>query len=486
MSTLNKLTIKEAQAGLKEKKFSSVEITKACLEEIKKVDKDIHACLAVEEEKALEQAKKADEMIAMGKQAALTGIPYLAKDNIMTEGIKTTAASKILENYTAPYNATIIEKIQKQGGVLLGKTNLDEFAHGASTENSAFGPTRNPRDLERVPGGSSGGSAAAVASEQCLYSLGTDTGGSIRHPAAYCGIVGLKPSYGRISRYGLIAMTSSTDCPGALTKNVEDAAIILKELAGFDMMDSTSVRDNVDDYVKIIRGEIKGIKIGVPKEFFEKLEDGDEKKKMEKSGKTVKIAVEDGIKKLENLGAEIVEISLPHTKYAVPVYYIITPAEISSNLARFDGIRYGLSKQDGENLLDVYLNSRGEGFGDEAKRRIMLGTFALSSGYYDAYYLKAQKVRAIIKKEIDEQLEKVDVIITPTAPDLPFKIGEQSSDPLKMYLEDIFLSTASLAGLPAISAPCGKVDNLPVGMQIIGKRMDEGKILQVAYNFEKN
>ncbi|MFH1030551.1 MAG: Asp-tRNA(Asn)/Glu-tRNA(Gln) amidotransferase subunit GatA [bacterium] len=483
MSSLNKLTIKEAQLGLKEKEFSSVELAKACLEEIKKVDKDIHACLTVEEENALEQAKVADEIIARGEQGVLTGIPYLAKDNIMTEGIKTTAASKILENYKAPYDATIIKIIKSQGGVLLGKTNLDEFAHGASTENSAFGPTKNPHDLERVPGGSSGGSAAAVASEQCIYSLGTDTGGSIRCPAAYCGIVGLKPSYGRISRYGLIAMTSSTDCPGPLTKNVEDAAIVLKELAGFDMMDSTSAIEKAQDYAVGLGKGVKGMTVGVPKEYFEKLGEDDEKVE---SGKKVKMIVEGAIKKLEAMGMKIVEISLPHTKYAVPVYYIITPAEISSNLARFDGIKYGLSKADGKDLLDVYLDSRGEGFGSEAKRRIMLGTYALSSGYYDAYYLKAQKVRAIIKKEIEAALEKIDVIVTPTTPDLAFKIGEQVDDPIKMYLEDVFLATASLAGLPAISIPCGKVGKLPVGMQIIGKRMGECAILRVGYQFEKN
>lgn len=475
MSNLNELTIKESYEGLKERKFSSVEITKSCLAQIKKIDKDIHACLSVEENKALEQAKKADEKISKGEQEILTGIPYLVKDNILTKGMKTTAASKILENYIAPYDATIIEKIQKEGGVILGKTNLDEFAHGASTENSAFGVTRNPYDLERVPGGSSGGSAAAVALNECIYALGTDTGGSIRHPAAYCGIVGLKPSYGRISRYGLIAMTSSTDCPCPLTKTVEDAALILKELAGFDKMDATSANNEIDDYVNELKRDIKGIKAGIPKEFF-----------IEGMDKDIEREVRKAIKRLEKLGMEISEVSLPHTKYAVPVYYIVTPAEISSNLARFDGIRYGLSKQEGENLLDIYMNTRGEGFGAEPKRRIMIGTYALSSGYYEAYYLKAQKVRAIIKKEIDEVLKKVDVIITPTTPDLPFKIGEQSSDPLKMYLEDIFLSTASLAGLPAMSVPCGWVGKLPVGMQIIGKSFDEKTILRIGHHYSLN
>lgn len=473
MKNLNELTIKEAYEGLKEKKFSSLEITKACLEEIKKVDKDIHACLIVEEESALAQAKFADEKIARGEQEALSGIPYLVKDVIMTKGVRTTAASKILENYIAPYNATIVERIEHQGGVMLGKTNLDEFAHGASTENSAFGPTRNPHDLERVPGGSSGGSAAAVAANECIYALGTDTGGSIRHPASYCGIVGLKPSYGRLSRYGLIAMTSSTDCPGPMTKTVEDAAIVLKELAGFDKMDCTCTQKEVPDYLAELQKDIAGLKIGLPKEFFSKGLDSE-----------VETMVRKAIRKFEDMGAQIFEISLPHTKYAVPVYYIITPAEISSNLARFDGIKYGLSKQEGKDLLDIYLDSRGEGFGDEAKRRIMLGTFALSSGYYDAYYLKAQKVRAIIKEELGKALEEVDVIMTPTAPDLPFKIGDQSNDPLKMYLEDIFLSSASLAGLPAMNVPCGKIGNLPVGLQIIGKEMGEVEILRAGHQYE--
>jgi len=506
MSSLNKLTIKEAYQGLKDKKFSSVELTKACLAQIQKVDKTIHACLTVESEKALEQAKAADKRIAKGEQNTLTGIPYLVKDNIMTKGIKTTAGSKILENYVAPYNATIIDKIQSQSGVLLGKTNLDEFAHGASTENSAFGPTHNPHDLERVPGGSSGGSAAAVASDQCIYALGTDTGGSIRCPAAYCGVVGLKPTYGRISRYGLIAMTSSTDCPGPLTKTVEDSAIILKNLAGYDKMDSTSSDAKVDKYDEALGtpsypplskgGSYAGtmeppIKVGVPKEYFE-IGKPHPNPPLKGEGiahdgmdKNVEKSVKAGIAKLEKMGMEIVEISLPHTKYAVPVYYIITPSEISSNLARFDGIKYGFSEQQGKDLMDVYLDTRGKGFGSEAKRRIILGTYALSSGYYDEYYLKAQKVRCIIKKEINEALENVDVIVTPTTPDLPFKIGEQSDDPLKMYLEDIFLSTASLAGLPAVSIPCGKSGKLPIGMQIMGKPFDEKTILRVGYQWEK-
>ncbi|MFC1613394.1 Asp-tRNA(Asn)/Glu-tRNA(Gln) amidotransferase subunit GatA [Patescibacteria group bacterium] len=475
MSSLNKLTIKESYQGLREKKFSSVELTTDCLAQIKKVDKKIHACLTLEKEKALAQAKVADAKIAKGEQTTLTGIPYLVKDNIMTKGIKTTAASKILENYIAPYNATVIEKIEKQGGVLLGKTNLDEFAHGASTENSAFGPTYNPHDLERVPGGSSGGSAAAVASEQCIYSLGTDTGGSIRCPVAYCGVVGLKPTYGRISRYGLIAMTSSTDCPGPLTKTVADSASILKNLAGYDKMDSTSSNERVDDYDELLQKKLKGLKIGVPKEYF-----------VDGMDENVEKAVKAGISRLEKMGMEIVEISLPHTKYAVPTYYIITQAEISSNLARFDGIKYGLSEQQGKDLMDVYLDTRGKGFGAEVKRRIILGTYALSSGYYDQYYLKAQKVRAIIQKEMNEAMKKVDVIVTPTTPDLPFKVGEQINDPLKMYLEDIFLAGISLAGLPAITVPCGKFGDLPIGMQIIGKSFDEKTVLQVAHQVKKN
>ena len=493
---LNKLTISQASEGLRNKTFSSVELTKACLSEIKKTDDKIKSFITITENYALLQAEKADQKIKNGdeKNNLLLGIPCSIKDVILTKNILTTAASNILKNYIPPYDATLILKLKKQGMVMLGKVNCDAFAHGASTENSDFFTTHNPWDLERVPGGSSGGSASSVASNQCLYSIGTDTGGSIRQPAAFCGVVGLKPTYGRISRSGLISMTSSTDCPSIMAKNVSDTALILKELAGKDKLDATSSGQKVDDYSEFLKNEnIKGLKIGVPKEYFIKELNSD-----------IKNAVQNAIKKLEKLGAEIIEISLPHTKYAVPTYYIITPSEVSSNLARFDGIKYGYSEvckvesykvhkvDEVKSLEEVYLESRANGFGSEAKRRIILGTYALSSGYYDAYYLQAQKVRTLIKKDFDDAFQKVDVIITPTSPNVAFKIGEHNDNPLELYLEDIFLSAASLAGVPAISIPCGfakpkdgKIE-MPIGMQIIGKHFDEKTILKIAKAYERN
>lgn len=465
---LNKLTIKEASEKLASGEITSVELTEACLARIEKIDGKVKACLTVCVERAREEARVADVRRAQGETGPLLGIPYLAKDNILTKGVKTTASSKILENYIAPFDATIIKKLKSAGAVLLGKTNLDEFAHGASTETSAFGTTHNPWNLEYVPGGSSGGSGAAVAADMCLFALGTDTGGSIRHPASFCGITGLKPSYGRASRFGLISMTSSTDVPGPLTKTVEDAGIVLQAIAGVDHADATTVKIAVDNLLENIGADIKGLKIGLPKEFFiEGIEPG------------VKKAIDEAIEKLKSLGAETVEVSLPNTKYSVPVYYIITPSEVSSNLARFDGVRYGLSSTEAKNLQEVYTKSRGEGFGPEAKRRIMLGTYVLSAGYYDAYYLKAQKVRTKIIEGLDEVLQTVDCILTPSSPHVAFKIGEQVGDPVKMYLEDIFMSSASLAGLPAMSIPCGFSEGMPVGMQLIGKRFDEKTILRV-------
>jgi aspartyl-tRNA(Asn)/glutamyl-tRNA(Gln) amidotransferase subunit A len=469
----NQLTIKEASEKLTNKEITSVELTQACLEHIKKVDDKIKACLTVCEEEAMAAAREADRRREKGEKGDLLGIPYLVKDNIMTRGVRTTAASKILENHIASYDATIIKKLKEVGAVMLGKTNLDEFAHGASTENSAFGPTHNPWDLERVPGGSSGGSGAAVAADMCLFALGTDTGGSIRCPASFCGVVGLKPTYGRASRFGLIAMTSSTDVPGPLTKTAEDAAMVLKYLAGVDENDATTVDKEVPDYQTELNKNIKGLKIGLPKEYFgEGCDDG------------VRQAIDEARKVFKKLGAELIEISLPYTKYGVPVYYIITPSEISSNLARFDGIRYGFSYQEAKSLAEFYTKSRGVGFGPEAKRRIMLGTYVLSAGYYDAYYLQAQKVRTKIKEEVDAALEKVDLFLTPTSPHPAFKIGEQVNDPLKMYLEDIFVTNASLAGLPAISIPAGLVNNLPVGLQLIGRRFDESTLFRVAYAYQ--
>lgn len=470
---LNQLTIKEAIEKLDSGEITSVALTQACLDRIKEIDGKVKACLTICETEALEEAKKADDRREKGEKGGLLGIPYIAKDNIMTKGVRTTAASKILENYIAPFDATIIKKLREAGAVLLAKANLDEFAHGASTENSAFGTTHNPWNLDCVPGGSSGGSAAAVSSDMCLFALGTDTGGSIRCPSAFCGTVGLKPSYGRSSRFGLMSMTSSTDVPGPITKTVEDAAIVLKVIAGHDKNDASTPDEPVGSYSEEMNLDLKGLKIGLPIECY-----GDG------LSAVVRQSVEEAKKKFVELGAELKEISLPHTKYAIPVYYIITPSEISSNLARFDGIKYGLSAE-GKDLLEVYTKSRGQGFGREAKRRIMLGTYALSAGYRDAYYLQAQKVRTKIKEELDAALKEVDVILTPTQPTAAFKIGEHTSDPLEMYLEDIFVSGPSLAGLPAMSIPCGFDNGLPLGMQLIGPRFGEGKIFRFASAFEK-
>jgi aspartyl-tRNA(Asn)/glutamyl-tRNA(Gln) amidotransferase subunit A len=471
---LNTLTIKEAAELLAKKEITSVDLTKSCLDRIKEVDIKVRACLTVCEESALAEATEADRRIKDGKGESLLGIPCLIKDNILTAGIKTTAASKILENYIAPFDATIIAKLKQVGAVILGKTNLDEFAHGSSTENSAFGPTHNPWDPERVPGGSSGGSAAAVAADMCIFALGTDTCGSVRYPASFCGVTGLKPTYGRSSRFGLIAMASSTDVPGSLTKTVEDAAIVLGTIAGQDKKDATTVGVPVENYSASFDKSIKKIKIGLPKEYFGK---GAEE--------YVLSAIEEAKKVFTELDVELVEVSLPHTKYTIPVYYIIAPSEISSNLARFDGVRYGFSSNEAKDVLATYTKSRGQGFGPEAKRRIMLGTYALSAGYYDAYYKKAQQVRTIIKKEMDEILQVVDCLLTPTAPHIAFKLGENDQDPLKMYLEDVFMAGASLAGLPAISIPAGFYDGLPIGMQLIGKRFDEQGLLTIAHNFQK-
>ena len=476
---LNELTIKQASEKLTKGEITSVELTEACLARIKEVDGKIRACLVVSEKEALEEAKKADERRAKGEKGDLLGIPYLCKMNIMTKGIETNAASKVLEGYIAPYDATVVKKLKAAGAVLLGKANLDEFAHGASTENSAFGPTYNPWDLKRVPGGSSGGSAAGVAADMCVFALGTDTGGSVRQPASFCGVVGLKPTYGLASRFGLIAMTSSTDVPGVIAKTVEDAGLVLSVIAGKDKNDSTTTETAKSDFASpkpdLSRG-VRGLKIGLPEEYFI---DGIEK--------GVREAIEAAIEKLKELGAEFTEVSLPHTKYAIPVYYIITPSEISSNLARFDGVKYGLSRRDeaAPHLYDVYAKSRGGGFGPEVKRRIMLGTYALSAGYYDAYYLRAQKVRTKIKEEMDKALEKVDCLLTPSSPHPAFKIGEQSDDPLKMYLEDIFMSGPSLAGLPAMSVPCGFDNGLPVGMQLIGGRFGEATLFRVGNCYER-
>ncbi|MBU4369121.1 Asp-tRNA(Asn)/Glu-tRNA(Gln) amidotransferase subunit GatA [Patescibacteria group bacterium] len=489
---LTNLTIEEAHKGLVEKQFSTVDLAKAALAQIKKVDEKIKAFITIRKKEALAEAKEADGKIVRCLTDGvavdtLAGIPAAIKDNILVRDTLCTAGSNILANYVAPYDATVIEKLKKKNAVILGKTNCDAFAHGASTENSDFGPTRNPWDLERTPGGSSGGSAAAVAAGQALYALGTDTGGSIRGPASFCGVVGLKPSYGRISRYGLISMASSTDCPGIIAKTVRDAAIILECLAGPDKKDSTTVNAPVRSYLKDLDAEnLKGLKIGIPEEYF-----------TEGLDKEVERVIRKAVSVLESQGAEIIPVNLPHTKYAMPVYYIITPSEISANLARYDGIKYGYSvetdaKRKGEagELWEVYSKSRRYGFGDEAKRRIMLGTYALSAGYYDAYYLKAQRVRTLIKRDFDLAFGQVDCLAAPVEPHTAFKIGSRAT-PLEMYLEDIFVSAVSLAGLPAVSVPCGfakpKDGNkeLPVGLQIIGKSFDEATILKAANIYEK-
>lgn len=469
---LNQLTIKEAHDGLVKKQFSSVELLQSCLDRIIAIDDEkVKAFLSVTEDLARSQAAAADQKIAAGEEiGALCGIPLAIKDNMMIAGEKTTAASKILENYVASYDATVVKKLKDAGAVLLGKTNLDEFAHGASTENSAFGTSHNPWDLERVPGGSSGGSAAAVAADECLGALGSDTGGSIRQPASFCNVVGLKPAYGRVSRYGLLSMTSSTDVIGPLTKNVEDAGLILKIIAGQDRLDSTTIDYPVPDYQAEMKKDITGLKIGIPKEFFGAGLDEE-----------VEEAVRQAITVLEDAGAEIVEVSLPHSQYSIAVYYVITPSELSANLARYDGIRFGHHSQAAKNLFEIYAKSRGEGFGPEAKRRIMLGTYALSAGYYDAYYLQAQKVRTVIKKETDKVLADVDLLLTPTSPHPAFKIGEKVDDPLKMYLEDVYMGLASILGLPAISLPCGFSQGLPVGLQLIGKK----HLLRAAWHYEQ-
>ena len=466
---LNELTIKQAAGRLAKGEITSLQLTEACLERISAVNGKLNACLLVCREEALADARAADERLAAGERTPLLGIPFLVKDNILTKGLRTTAASKMLENYVAPYDATVVAKLKQAGAVLLGKTNLDEFAHGASTEFSYFGPTKNPYDLERVPGGSSGGSAAAVAADMCLFALGTDTGGSIRHPASFCGVVGFKPTYGACSRFGLIAMTSSTDVPGPLTKTAADAAIVWQVMAGFDERDSTTLKIQNSKFK--IKNSLKGLRVGVPKEYFVDLD-----KQVEK---IVLAAVEE----LKKLGAELVELSLPHTRYGVSVYYIITPSEISSNLARFDGLRFGL-KAESDDLSASYLISRGQGFGAEVKRRIMLGTYALSAGYYDAYYVQAQAVRAEIIKEFAEAFKQVDLMAAPATPGVAFRLGEQSQDPLKMYLEAIFMAPASLAGLPAVSLPAGAINGLPLGWQLIGPRSADEAVLSAAAVYE--
>lgn len=459
------------------KEITSLELTQAVLARIDEVEGDVQAYLTITREEALAQAKAVDEKIAKGEEIAfLEGIPGAIKDNICTKGIKTTCASKILQKFVPPYDATVMQKLEAQNPVVLGKTNLDEFAMGGSTENSAYHPTCNPWNIDCVPGGSSGGSAAAVAAGTAVWALGSDTGGSIRQPASFCGVVGMKPTYGRVSRYGLVAYASSLDQIGPITKDVTDCAHILNIIAGRDEMDSTSLDVQVPDFTKALVQDVKGLKIGLPKEYFVKGMDPE-----------VEAAVKNGVKELEKLGAEVVEISLPNTDYAISTYYLIAPAEAATNLARYDGVSYGERAEDAADLVEMMTKTRTQYLGEEVKRRIMIGNYALSAGYYDAYYLKALKVRRLVKEDYDKVFKDVDVIICPAAPSVAYKIGEKIANPLEMYLQDACTVPLNLAGLPGISVPCGyNKDKMPIGMQIIGKALDEETILRVAYTYEQS
>lgn len=467
-------TIAELAQGLKKGDFSSEELTKTYLERINKYDTELNSFITVCEEHALAQARAADESIAKGTSSILTGIPFAQKDIFCTNGVKTTCGSKMLDNFIAPYDATVIHKFNQAGSVMLGKTNMDEFAMGSSNETSFYGGVKNPWDTSTVPGGSSGGSAAAVAARLAPASTGTDTGGSIRQPAALCGLTGLKPTYGRVSRYGMIAFASSLDQAGTFTQTAEDSALMLNVMSGFDEKDSTSVENEVPDYTANLNQDLKGLKIGLPKEYFNEGLNADVAK-----------VVEEAIAEYKKLGAEIIDISLPNSHLSVPAYYVIAPAECSSNLSRFDGVRFGYRCEDPKDLEDMYKRSRGEGFGDEVKRRIMIGAYALSAGYYDAYYLKAQKIRRLISDDFKAAFEKVDVIMGPTSPEVAFKAGEKSNDPVSMYLSDIYTIATNLAGLPGMSVPCGFSNKLPVGLQIIGNYFDESRLLNVAHQYQQ-
>jgi aspartyl-tRNA(Asn)/glutamyl-tRNA(Gln) amidotransferase subunit A len=468
--------IRELHGQLVKKERSAVEITQEVLDRIQALEPKIHSFLCVTADKALEQAKAVDAKIAAGEEIGLlAGIPVGVKDNMCTKGIPTTCASKILENFVPPYESTVTQKLADAGAVTVGKTNLDEFAMGSSTENSAFQLTANPWDLERVPGGSSGGSAAAVAAHECVVSLGSDTGGSIRQPASFCGVVGMKPTYGLVSRYGLVAFASSLDQIGPFGRTVEDAAILLGAIAGYDPKDSTSLKVEIPDYIQFLKPDLKSMRIGIVRETF-----------AEGLDPAVEQAVNKAIEQLKQLGAEIKEVSCPRFRYGLPTYYIIAPSEASANLARYDGVKYGLRVPDAENLIDMYARTRAMGFGKEVKRRIMVGTYALSAGYYDAYYLKAQKVRTLIKQDFETAFGQVDVLVTPTVPMTAFKAGEKTDDPLSMYLTDLMTITVNLAGLPGLSIPCGFDEKgMPIGMQLIGNVLREDQLFQVAHAYEQ-
>ena len=475
MDELHELTISQAHQLLKAREVSSVELTRASLRRLAEVEDKVQACVTICDGVALRQAEEADKAINSNAIKPLTGIPVLIKDVMCTNGIRTTCSSRMLENFVPPYDATVIQKLKADNTVILGKTNMDEFAMGSSTENSAFFPTRNPWDLNRVPGGSSGGSAAAVATDETIYALGSDTGGSIRQPAGFCSVVGLKPTYGRVSRFGLVAFASSLDQIGPITKTVADAALVMNTIAGPDPKDSTSVPYPVPDYTKALIPDLKNMRIGIPQEYF-----------VEGMQNEVRTTVQSAINKLEELGAQIDwDASLPHTKYALAAYYILAPSEASANLARYDGVKYGFSYGDTSNMWEAMEKTKQHGFGPEVKRRIMLGTYALSAGYYDAYYLKAQKVRTLIRMEFDQAFEKYDALVTPTSPTLPFKIGEKVDDPMQMYLSDVCTLPINIGGVPAISIPAGFADGLPIGMQIIGKPFNEETVLHVAFAYEQ-
>ncbi len=471
------LTIHEAHERLRNRELSAKDLTNAVLERIEQVEPSVKAYITVTPEQARKDAENADRRIAQGEMTLLAGIPLAIKDVLCTQGIKTTCASKILKDFVPFYDATVMTKLKEAGAVTLGKVNMDEFAMGSSTENSHFGPTRNPWDLDAIPGGSSGGSATAVAAGECIASLGTDTGGSIRQPASFCGVVGLKPTYGRVSRYGLIAYGSSLDQVGPVTKDVRDAAMLLSVIAGYDSKDSTSVSIEVPDYSAFLKKDLAGLTVGVPREYF-----------VEGIDREVESAVREALRVMKSLGATTVDISLPHTEYALPAYYLIAPAEASSNLARYEGVTYGLRLIDGdESLMAMYKRTRSQGFGAEVKRRIMLGTYALSAGYYDAYFKKASQVRTLIRQDFEQAFKECDIIVTPVAPTTAFKIGERLDDPIQMYLTDIFTIPANLAGIPGISVPCGfSRSGLPIGLQIMAGPFQEGNLLQAAYAYEQS
>lgn len=476
---LNELTIQQAHDGLVTKEFTCQELTESCLSQIRSVDPRVHAYITILEDEAFAAAKKVDEKITKGLPLKpIEGVPVALKDNMMMAGVRTTCSSKMLETYVASYDATVVSRLKEQGAIIVGKTNLDEFAMGSSTENSAFGPTKNPWDLSRVPGGSSGGSAAAVSADMTICSLGSDTGGSIRQPASLCSVVGFKPTYGTVSRYGLVAMASSLDQIGPFAKTVTDASILYDAIKGADRHDSSSAKGDRPPTQPELKKSIKGLRIGIPREYFVEGMDVDVEKQ-------VRIAIE----VLKSQGADIVDIELPHAKYALSVYYIIMPAEVSANLSRFDGIRFGHSTSDAQNLVEVYAKSREEGLGPEVRRRVMLGSYVLAAGYYDAYYKQAQKVRALVTRDFTNAYTKVDCIVTPTAPTPAFKFGEKTSDPLAMYLEDIYTVSANIAGIPGLSVPCGFVErdgkSLPVGLQILGKHFDDATVLRVGHQYEQ-